>query len=246
MNQILQIADKLNLYKYYNQLSESNLNFIPAKESKWFITLFDWYVRLLFRRRFKHVLLDQHYHPGSESKTIYYLNHTSWWDGLIPLLLNQKYFHQNARAMMEDKQMREHSFFKKIGAFSVNPDDPRSSVRSLRYAVESVSRPNSSLFIYPEGKIVPFSSEKPQFRKGLGWISNQCPGIDVVPIGIYIHTARYDKPELIIRVGKAVPVDHSMDSSVINEIFEAKMGELLAALQKNSHESPDRFETVFS
>lgn len=225
-------------------MSDKNLNFIPAKESKWFINLFDWYVRLLFRRRFKHVLMDQHYQPGNKSKTIYYLNHTSWWDGLIPLLLNQKYFHQNARAMMEYKQMREHPFFKKIGAFSVNPDDPRSSVRSLRYAVESINRPNSSLFIYPEGKIVPFSSEKPQFRKGLGWISNQCPEVEVVPIGIYLHTARYDKPELFICVGKAVPVDHSMDSSVLNEIFEEKMGELLKILQKEAHEFPDRFEKV--
>ena len=94
--------------------------FIPASESAGFIAVFDIYVRNLFRRRFKNILIDQEYQPSAESRTIYYLNHTSWWDGLIPLLLNQKRFRQKARAMMEDKQMLEHRFFRKIGAFSVN------------------------------------------------------------------------------------------------------------------------------
>ena len=61
--------------------------------------------------------------------------------------------------MMEDKQMHEHGLFKRIGAFSVNLENPRSAVRSLRYAVESMKRPHSSLFIYPEGRIVRFSTE---------------------------------------------------------------------------------------
>jgi hypothetical protein len=35
-----------------------------------------------------------------------------------------------------------------------------------------------------------------------------------------------------------------MDSSVLNGIFEEKMGELLESLQKEAHEFPDRFEMV--
>lgn len=218
--------------------------FIPAKESKLFIALFDFYVRSLFWRRFDQVLLDQHYHPSAESKTIYYLNHTSWWDGLIPFLLNQKVFKQKARAMMEDKQMMQHSFFSKIGAFSVNLDNPRSSVRSLRYAVVSMERAQSSLFIYPEGKIVPFFSEKPSFRPGLGWISNRVPDADVVPIGIYITTATSDKPTLYIKVGKPVKADHSLDSETLNEVFETEMKDLLQQLQSDAHLGSNHFQSM--
>jgi chlorobactene lauroyltransferase len=209
-----------------------------------FIFIFDYYVRSLFRRRFKNILIDQQYQPSEESKTIYYLNHTSWWDGLIPLLLNQKLFRQKARAMMEDKQMHQHRFFSKIGAFSVNLENPRSAVKSLRYAVESMQRPNACLFIYPEGKIVPFTGSRPTFKKGLGWISNQCPDTDVVPVGICIHTARYDKPELYIRIGEPVKTDHSFDSETLNEIFEDEMGNLLSLLETDAWHHPEKFRKM--
>ncbi|NBB77360.1 MAG: hypothetical protein GVY02_08275, partial [Bacteroidetes bacterium] len=119
-----------------NPLVKNEPEFIPAKETPWFIFIFDLYVRNLFWRRFKNVWVDINYEPDSRSRSLYYLNHTSWWDGLIPLLLNQKIFKQKARAMMEDKQMIEHGLFKRVGAFSVNLENPRSAVRSLRYAVE--------------------------------------------------------------------------------------------------------------
>lgn len=218
--------------------------FIPAKESAWFIALFDGYVRTLFWRRFGRVWLHQKYQPAKGSKTIYYLNHSSWWDGLIPFLLNQKVFGQNARAMMEDRQMKQHSFFKKIGAFSVNLENPRSAVQSLRYAVESFDRPNSSLFIYPEGKIVPFSTDKPTFRKGLAWIAQKCPEVDVVPVGIYISTARSDKPELHLSVGEKLKVDPSADHDELNRHFEEKLSELLRELVENSHHKSDTFSKL--
>lgn len=222
-------------------MKKSESEFIPAQESRWFIFVFDLYMRWLFRRRFENVWVDQNYHPGPDTKTIYYLNHTSWWDGLIPLLLNRKLFRQNARAMMEDKQMREYGLFKRIGAFSVNLENPRSAVRSLRYAVESMKRPNSCLFIYPEGKIVPFSTEKPDFKKGLGWIVNQCPEVDVVPVGIYISTATSDKPELFLKIGKALEFAKSASTDELNYFFEEKLSMVLKALLEDAHNKNDKF-----
>jgi len=225
-------------------VNRSSTDFIPAKESKWFIAIFDLYVRNLFWRRFKNIAIDQEYQPGPHSKTIYFLNHTSWWDGLIPLLLNQKIFKQNARALMEDKQMHDHKFFSKIGAFSVNLEEPRASIKSLRYAVDSMKRPNSSLFIYPEGKIVPFTTEKPRFRKGLSWIVKRVIDVDVVPIGIYIHTARHDKPELFLKTGSPVTFSRDESSEQIKTRFELAMQELLTDLQKKAHSNPDHFHSL--
>jgi chlorobactene lauroyltransferase len=225
-------------------LKKSESSFIPAGESRWFITLFDMYVRILFRRRFHHVWVDLGYKPGQNSKTIYYLNHTSWWDGLIPLLLNQKLFRQRARAMMEDKQIKKHPFFKKIGAFSVNLSNQRAVIPSLRYAVSSMKRSNASLFIYPEGEIVPFSTKKPAFKKGLAWIAKKCPDTDIVPVGIYFNYALSDKPELFIRTGKAIHLDRSDDSGRLNSLFELELGELLNGLQKDAHIKNHSFEAL--
>src|SRR5699024_12638087 len=92
------------------------------------------------------VWLKQDDPPNNNATTIYYLNHHSWWDGLIPLLLNEFRFRQQARALMEDEQMREHPYFSKIGAFSIKRSDKKSAIRSLRYAIRYFERHNASLF----------------------------------------------------------------------------------------------------
>jgi len=216
-------------------------SFIPARESRFFIIFFDLVVRLLCKLRFSSVYLKQSYVPSKNSKTIYYLNHTSWWDGLIPLLLNQKCFHQQARAMMEDKQMREHGFFKRIGAFSVSPENPKSAVRSLRYAVQSMKRPNASLFIYPEGEIRPFSTEKPKFKSGLSWIVSKYSQPDVVPVAIYITTAKSSKPALYLQVGQPVDRIDTNDLSGKTNRFEKELQTLLLSTVDMAHNDPGQY-----
>ncbi len=209
-------------------------SFIPAKESPFFIKLFDLYCTTLFWRRFSSITVEIKYNPQPDSKTIYYLNHNSWWDGLIPFYLNQKYFNQNARGIMEDKQLEKYSFFRRLGVFSINLEDPRSSIRSLRYAIESMNRPKSSLYLYPQGKIVPFSVDNLNFKKGIGWLCKQLPNVDVVPIAVHIHTMYNDKPKLEISVGSALDIDRSETADVINQHLENKLSERLTTLVDES------------
>lgn len=222
---------------------QNNIEFIPARESRLFISLFGSYVRWLAKIRFKHIWLKQYYRPSSVSRSIYYLNHSSWWDGVIPLLLNRLLFRQNARAMMEDIQMKRYKFFSRLGAFSVSPYEARSSARSLRYAVESMQRDNASLFIFPEGKIVPFTSKQPVFRDGLSWLYRQLPEADVVPIGIYIHTLRYNRPELHIQIGNPVEINNPLATlSKIREKLEKNLQNQLVDLQTHGGFNDSYFE----
>ena len=221
------------------------MDFIPAGESKFFTFIFKWYTWLLFKRRFKRVWIRQEYRPGPSDRTVYYLNHHSWWDGLIPLLLNEFRFHQNARAMMEDRQMERYRFFRKIGAFSVNRSDPRKAIPSLRYAVRSMRRENASLFIYPEGTLTPTGSE-PDFEGGLAWLHSKLhhDEIDFVPVAVYIHTMRSDKPELHLQVGKPVRVDPSLAKSDRTELFERSLSELVNHLRSEAGIGDERFERL--
>jgi 1-acyl-sn-glycerol-3-phosphate acyltransferase len=209
------------------------VDFIPAKESPIFIKVFRLYTKFLFKRRFKKVWLKQEYEPCSECKTVYFLNHHSWWDGLIPLMLNEYRFQQQARAIMEDKQMKTYSLFQKIGAFSINRDDPRKAISSLRYAVQSFERDQASLFIYPEGAITPVGS-KMNFEDGLGWLHDKLGDVDFVPIGIHIHTIRHDKPELHLHVGQRVRLDNELPREEKTTRFEEVLDQILADLRKKA------------
>ncbi|MDR8391822.1 lysophospholipid acyltransferase family protein [Aliifodinibius sp. S!AR15-10] len=211
------------------------MEFIPAKESTWFIRIFKWYTWLLFKRRFSRVWLRQDYKPGKKSKTIYFLNHNSWWDGLIPLLLNEFRLKQQARALMEDRQMEQYRFFQKIGAFSINRNYPRKAVTSMRYAVQSMQRNNACLFVYPEGKITPVGS-KLQFEGGLAWIYSKVRDLDVdiVPIAIHIQTIRKDKPELHLHVGEAVEVPGTLNNKKRTQLLQEKLQSLLNDLRSTA------------
>lgn len=209
------------------------MDFIPAQESSLFIKVFRIYVRLLFKRRFKNVWIKQEYVPGDQSRTIYYLNHHSWWDGIIPLLLNEYLLKQKARALMEDKQMRQYSFFKRIGAFSIDRNDPRKTVTSLRYAVQSMKRDKSSLFIYPEGKITPTGSSM-DFEGGLAWLHSKLPEVDIVPVGIYMHTIRNDKPELHVQIGKPVRLHKEFENEEMTRVYEDELNQILDQLRSTA------------
>ncbi|MBD3615571.1 MAG: 1-acyl-sn-glycerol-3-phosphate acyltransferase [Gracilimonas sp.] len=221
------------------------MNIIPADESSFFIWFFDHYTRWSLKRRFKQVWVKQEYQPAPQSKTIYFLNHNLWWDGLIPLYLNRNFLHQNARALMEDKQMRQYTFFSKIGAFSIDLDNPKSSLSSLRYALESMKRDNASLFIYPEGKITPASNSEPDFKQGLAWLYTNCKDADFVPIAIYSHFLRSSKPELYLSIGKSVNHNNSLGRNILTELFQRDIHQNLLSLREVAGFTDEGFKPQF-
>ncbi|MDR9418781.1 lysophospholipid acyltransferase family protein [Gracilimonas sp.] len=221
------------------------MNIIPADESKFFIWFFDHYTKWALKRRFKHLWVKQSYQPGNNAKTVYFLNHNLWWDGLIPLYLNQKIFHQNARALMEDKQMQQYTFFSKIGAFSINLEDPKASVASLRYALKSMQRKRASLFIYPEGEITPASEKEPEFKQGLAWLYQKTEEVDFVPIAIYSHNLRSSKPELYLSIGQLVDHDKQLSKSNLTDLFKQDLHKILTETRSVAGFSDEGFSKQF-
>lgn len=146
---------------------------------------------------------------------------------------------------MEDKQMRQYTFFSKLGAFSINLENPKASLGSLRYALESMHRNRSSLFIYPEGTITPASEKKPEFKGGLAWLYTKTENIDFVPIAIYIHTLRNSKPELYISIGNLVDHDNSLGRNELSELFQQDIHRILLQTREVAGFSDEGFDPQF-
>lgn len=128
---------------------------------------------------------------------------------------------------MEDKQLDRYPFFRRLGVFSIDLSSARSSMQSLRYAIRSMDRPNAALYIYPQGKIEPFSVSNLDFKKGIGWLAKKLPNADIVPIGIYIHTKESDKPRLEITIGSALSLIRHIPANEINQKLEKELSNLL-------------------
>lgn len=212
------------------------MDFIPTKESRFLIAFFYRYTGFLLKLRFRAVHVVQEYYPKPNSRTVYFLNHNYWWDGLLPLYLNEKYFNQKARALMEDTQMRQYRFFSRIGAFSIDLNNPKSSILSLRYALESMKRDNASLYIYPEGKIVTVSEKTSELKQGLAWVYQNTEDIDFVPIGLFIDHSKQSKPDFNIYIGKSVNYDKQLHRSELTDLFERDLNIALTKSRQLNHQ----------
>lgn len=212
------------------------MDFIPTKESRFLIAFFYRYTGFLLKLRFRAVHVVQEYYPKPNSRTVYFLNHNYWWDGLLPLYLNEKYFNQKARALMEDTQMRQYRFFSRIGAFSIDLNNPKSSILSLRYALESMKRDNASLYIYPEGKIVTVSEKTSELKQGLAWVYQNTEDIDFVPIGLFIDHSKQSKPDFNIYIGNSVNYDKQLHRSELTDLFERDLNIALTKSRQLNHQ----------
>ncbi len=136
--------------------------------------------------------------------------------------------------------MKKYPFFSRIGAFSINLDDPKAALRSLRYALQSMKRNQASLFIYPEGELIPASDSKPEFKSGLAWLyQNISEKTDFVPIAFYLRSFRGSKPELYINIGSSTSFPKSLPKKELTKELELAIYNLLKETRKAA-DFPDK------
>ena len=188
---------------------------LKANKSKRFESLFAVYNRNLLKRRFNSLQISNAEVLESKTPQIIYLNHSSWWDGLIAFEISRA-VNADFFIMMEEKQLKKLSLFRRLGAFSVVRENPRQAVESLRYAANLLKeKPRRTLWIFPQGTILPNDSRPLHFYRGLARIVEKVGECSVIPCAIrYEHLGHY-KPEIFVKVGAS-------DLFKASDIFEAK------------------------
>ncbi len=145
---------------------------------------------------------------------------------------------------MELKQVKEIRFFKWIGAYSIDRDNPRSSMHTMQYTLDVLKTPKSSVYLYPQGKIEsPHSPIKSE--GGLGWLAKNLPdNADLVPGSILMHTYKSDKPTLLISIGEPLSFDKSESRKSITASCENKLDNKFSQLVDDSRELPESFKKI--
>ncbi|MEM0983047.1 MAG: lysophospholipid acyltransferase family protein [Planctomycetota bacterium] len=143
----------------------SPVRFLPDRFSPRFLRFFGWWCRekmlekkffaVRLARENQNVLGDLADHDGP---VLVLTNHVSWWDPLIMLTLHRmelcaKGRSRGLRAPMHIDQLERFRFFTRLGAFGIDPDEPR----SMQAMVDHVARyfaedPCPGLWINPQGR----------------------------------------------------------------------------------------------
>jgi 1-acyl-sn-glycerol-3-phosphate acyltransferase len=121
-------------------------------------------------------------------------NHFSWWDGFLLYYINHKILKKKFHVMVIAETMQQVSFFKYMGAFSVNKNS-REILASLDYAAKLLNDPQNLVLIFPQGKLYSNFIDKISFEKGLLKITQGVGGkYQTVLAATFIESLQYKKP----------------------------------------------------
>jgi hypothetical protein len=142
-------------------------------------------------------------HPA-DGPLIIYLNHPSWWDGYMCLLLSRMVLRSRFESflMMEEPELRRYRFFTWAGCFSVDRQDARSAARSVAYIGRLLAEQRArSLFIFPQGVLTPNDRRPLMLYPGIAHVVRRAGGATLWPVALRYEFRGEQRPEAFIRAG---------------------------------------------
>ncbi len=176
---------------------------LSARKSPWFERIFAAYNRNLLCRRFAGVRIAglEHLRPcGRDAPLVLYANHSSWWDGLVVFQLS-RVVGLEQYAMMEEKQLREYPFHRRLGAFSVVRGNARSALRSIEYAGELLRGTERALWIFPQGETLPNDARPLRLYSGAARVVARVGTCYAAPVAFRYEFLDNFRPHVFARVG---------------------------------------------
>ncbi|MDZ5711927.1 lysophospholipid acyltransferase family protein [Jeotgalibacillus haloalkalitolerans] len=187
-----------------------------------------WQLKKHFYRVYIH-----NQHQSSDKARLYIMNHSSWWDGLIVFYLNRYLLHEDAYAMMSRDGIEKFTFFSKIGAFPVDPESPKSLIRSLQFA-DQLLKDQKSVWIFPQGKEEHLDKRPLSFMNGPAYLAEKNPDAEIIPVSA-CYTFRHDqRPELFITIGQPIQsealtsLNRKEKSDVLRQSLEQSLDQMKA------------------
>ena len=181
------------------------------------------------RRHFARVRLRQAA-PKPERNgppVVLFANHSSWWDGYMAMLLNERVWHLDTYVMIEEAQLARYSFFRWAGGFSVNRQNARSAAASIAYSAELLNqRQGRMLLIFPQGEILANDRRPVSFYTGIGHLARRVRDGRFYPLALRYEFVGEQRPEAFLSVG--APLRFPDDSTAPKEIT-ARLAQALTA-----------------
>ena len=153
-------------------------------------------------------------------------NHTSWWDPIVSQLIGHRVLRSDGYALMDAKNLVRLPFFRKVGAFGVDLDDPADGARALRYAVKLLDRPGRLVWVFPQGREAPLVQRPLGFRPGSEAIARLARRATVFPCAIRYAFGSEELPVLHISFGAPIANGGAHEAAVTTELDRIDAGEI--------------------
>ena len=181
--------------------------FRTAKDNPFWLFVADYVFGKMVRARF-HSLMYKGFENLQErdktKATIFYVNHSNWWDGIVGYTIVRRVLKGKLRLMIEE--MNRFPLFQYIGCFPINKKTAQDAMKSLKYAATTLKGGDIYFWLFAEGIIRPPRNRNKKFQTGIAYLIEnaikQYGGVNICPISVDYSFLRQDKPEVIVEIGK--------------------------------------------
>jgi 1-acyl-sn-glycerol-3-phosphate acyltransferase len=178
-----------------------------------------WLVRGF--RRYAHRYVRKHFHavrlsatgspfpPPGDEPLLVVLNHPSWWDPMICIVLSSLMKDRDQFAAIDAEAVKRYAFFKKLGFVGVNTKSLRGAAEFLRTGETILSEPNRAYWVTAQGRFTDVRERPLGLQVGVGHLAARLTRGVVVPVALEYTFWTERTPEALVRVGEPLRVaDH--------------------------------------
>ena len=214
---------------------------IQADHKKWAELVFDIYLKRLLKKSFYDFRIINTLPEFDKSKSLIVTpNHFSWWDGFFIYWTNKKLFSRKLYVLMLEEQLKRYWFFKKLGCYSIDLNDNRKMIVSLKYTMDLLLKPNNLVTIYPQGEIQAYDEKHIILKDGIDFITKKSTvDFQILPITFKIHYTNERLPIVYARFGKLL---NSKDVAENPQIYKEEFINNLNLI--NSEYSASNFKSI--
>lgn len=213
---------------------------IKADHKKWAEFIFDIYLKLLLKKSFNDFRIINSLPIIDESKSLVITpNHFSWWDGFFVYWLNKNLIKRTLYVMMLEEQLRRYWFFQKLGCYSVDLNDNKKMITSLKYSVDLFYKPKNLVTIYPQGKIQSFEIENLELKNGISYLCKQSKKeFQILPVAFKIEHTKEKLPIVYGRFGKLLSSKQVANfPQIYNDEFVSNLEDLKKKYSSTTYKS---------
>lgn len=177
---------------------------IKAEHSTWARMLYNPYINRLIKKSFSNFYLVNSIPniPGDKSLIIT-PNHISWWDGFFIDFVSQHRLNRKLYLMILETTLKRFWFFRKLGAYSIEPANPRSIIDTIKYTNKILLDKRNFVVTYPQGEIEPFGKRPLSIKEGLKLFLKENTNQKIImPVGFKIQYYNEKKPAVLCRFGE--------------------------------------------
>jgi 1-acyl-sn-glycerol-3-phosphate acyltransferase len=156
---------------------------------------------------------------------VVYLNHASWWDPLVCLLLARRFFPQRrSHAPIAAEALARYRFFARLGFIPVQAN-ARGGAEFLRRADAILESPRSALWMTPQGRFADVRSRPVQFQRGLSHLAARVGRAAFTPLGIEYVFWEERLPEILLSFGPPLVIsrEHRLSLDETTQLFETAL-----------------------